>query len=342
MKITAIIPTMNRPKPLGDLLDSILVNTIVPEQTVVVDQSDSKEILDLVTEMRPAFAALGSVLEYYWRDQKSLTAARNFGVSRARGDLVSFFDDDLILSPRYFLTIGNIFAANPHTMGVQGSIANDPKHSRASNLLRKVFFADHVGKEFRIIPSFRAQVMDPAVVKLRKVVQANFLNGVCTYRSSVFQEFSFDEKLTKYSLGEDRDFSYRVGKRYPGSLAVAADAEVIHVHSTEARLGSRDYLFMQAAHSAYLFSKNIRQTTFHKGIFWWHWFGRLITGIGQALKPVPGSRQSAKDLLDSFVFMIRHGREFAGGDLSALYAQLGLSGRLSARGATERREEVSL
>lgn len=328
MRITAIIPTLNRPKPLEELLRSILANTRVPEETIVVDQSDSEDTAALVREIGPAFEAVGASLEYYWRRQKSLTAARNHGVAQARGDLISFFDDDLILSREYFEAVESIFVANPEVKGVQGFIVNDSKRGRVSNLARKFFFADHVGKEFRIIPSFHAQVMDPDLVRRMRVVHSDFLNGVSTYRRDVFERFSFDEKLTKYSLGEDRDFSYRVGKEYPGSLVVAGNAEVIHMHSGEGRLASRDYLFMQAAHSLYLFSKNIRPTVANKSAFWWHWVGRALVGIAQCAGAGPSSWQNIKDLLGSVAFMTRHYREFARGDLRPLYAELKLPGEV--------------
>lgn len=323
MRITAVIPTLNRPRPLGELLESILSNTVVPDQIVVVDQSDSRSVRCLLDEIRPRFASCGASLEYFWRREKSLTAARNFGVAQATGDIVSFFDDDLILSPKYFETVENLFAEEPWLKGVQGYISNDPRRGRISNLVRRAFFGDHVGKESRIIPSFRARVMDPDIAKRMRVVQTDFLNGVSTYRSEVFGEFSFDEKLTKYSLGEDRDFSYRVGKRYRGALAVAVEAEVTHRHFTEARLTDRDYLFMQAAHSLYLFSKNIEQVPINRAKFWWHWLGRFLTGIAPIVKSDSASRGHARDLLDSLKFMIRHRRELVQGDLRALYAVLG-------------------
>jgi glycosyltransferase involved in cell wall biosynthesis len=230
MRITAVIPTLNRPCPLSDLLHSFLGNTLLPTQIVIVDQSDSERIRELINSLRNQFISKGVSLEYYWREEKSVSAARNFGVRQSTGDFVSFFDDDLILSPNYFETINTIFENYPDIKGVQGYISNDPKIGKVSNVLRRLTFADHIGKESKIIPSFRARVMAPEIAERIKLVPTDYINGVASYRLRVFKHLCFDEKLTKYSLGEDRDFAYRVSRLYPNSLVIAVEAKVIHKH----------------------------------------------------------------------------------------------------------------
>ena len=50
--------------------------------------------------------------------------------------------------------------------------------------------------------------------KFSKTIPVDIVSGGITmYKSSVFNNISFDERLTKYSLGEDKEFSLNCKKR---------------------------------------------------------------------------------------------------------------------------------
>ena len=46
----------------------------------------------------------------------------------------------------------------------------------------------------------------------------------------------FDEKLLRWSAGEDDDLSYRISKKYPGRLFQTPNSRLIHKLSVSGRL----------------------------------------------------------------------------------------------------------
>jgi glycosyltransferase involved in cell wall biosynthesis len=98
MKIAVIIPTLHRPNDLHKTLESILSNSKLVEQIIIVDQSDTKD----TSVMLKKFA--NESISYFHTNSKSSAQARNTGIAKvsANIDLVVFLDDDVTLDPHAF------------------------------------------------------------------------------------------------------------------------------------------------------------------------------------------------------------------------------------------------
>jgi GT2 family glycosyltransferase len=58
-----------------------------------------------------------------------------------------------------------------------------------------------------------------SVLPYRRTVASRYLSGGLTLiRTSVFREYRYDQRLLRYSLGEDMDFSYRASCKHRGVL----------------------------------------------------------------------------------------------------------------------------
>lgn len=94
-QITAIIPTLNRPILLKEAIKSLLKQTLVPSEIIVVDDGSSIAVdaIALQREFGPTLRVL--------RNDKSLglAYARNLGVAEASGHYVVHLDDDDLLAP---------------------------------------------------------------------------------------------------------------------------------------------------------------------------------------------------------------------------------------------------
>jgi glycosyltransferase involved in cell wall biosynthesis len=123
MKVSVIIPTYYRPKDLSELLDSLLRQTVKPLEVIVVDDTPSNIIEELCAKYRDKFKRFDIKLVYVRNyKERSAAIARNIGASIARGEIILFFDSDIILYPDYVEKILEVFREKPEALGVQGWI----------------------------------------------------------------------------------------------------------------------------------------------------------------------------------------------------------------------------
>ena len=83
--ISVIIPTKGRPHFLKQAIESVLAQTHVPREIMVVD--DGEGALEAVGHMHPSITVLDN-------RRRGPVPARNFGIARASGGLIAFLDDD--------------------------------------------------------------------------------------------------------------------------------------------------------------------------------------------------------------------------------------------------------
>ena len=245
MNFDIVIPTMNRPEDLERLIDSISRSTELPQKVIIIDQS--KNTPKFIT------SELFEVHHINTTDVSGLTAAKNKGVQYCNSDIIHFFDDDIIVDPDYFETIHKHFIENPQYVGICGR----QKNSKSSRMKLLAFSFFHIGA----FSDIRKKCNSGYVKK--SLVDTNILpGGITAYKKSVFDEFSFDETLVKYCLGEDMDFSYRVSKKY--KLAFATDALALHNHSAIGRYDAKEAFACKVAGYSYFYEKNMSKRIFDK------------------------------------------------------------------------------
>lgn len=91
-QITVIIPCFNREKYIGRSIESVLLQTGVNTEIIVVDDGSTD---DSKTEVKK----FGEQIEYVRIENSGACAARNVGLKLAKGDLVLFLDSDDFLEP---------------------------------------------------------------------------------------------------------------------------------------------------------------------------------------------------------------------------------------------------
>jgi len=96
-KLSAIVPTHDRPDPLRRCLESLQRQTLdrASLEVIVVDDGSRDDLRDLVARV----AAAGPIPIRCERQPLSgLNTARNRGAATARGDVLAFLDDDTIVA----------------------------------------------------------------------------------------------------------------------------------------------------------------------------------------------------------------------------------------------------
>lgn len=100
--VSVVVCTRRRPEQLRVLLESLGRLDPAPLEVVIVDNDPGEE------DCRAEVEAAG--FRYLREDRRGLDNARNAGLRAARGDVVSFIDDDCVASPGWLAPLARAFA----------------------------------------------------------------------------------------------------------------------------------------------------------------------------------------------------------------------------------------
>jgi len=304
MQVSIIIPTYNRPKDLAECLDSISNQAYLPFEVLIIDNGNVAETKKFVKKNLSKFGKRNISLSYIKNDKEnSLTLARNIGARNARGDIVLFLDDDVILDKDYLKEILKVYEEQPDALGVQGFIEQE-KVSKIRNIIYKIFFLYHLERNCcRALPS--GSVTYP--YELGRTVSCQWLSGASSYRKQILKEFKFDEKLKKYSDGEDLEFSYRVFRKYQNSLYITPYAKMIHKTAFSGRALGKELINMREVYGLYIFYKFFNHTIRDRFIYIWSRIGRfLITLVRVAIRRPTGGLLELIYLVGAYYLCLRH------------------------------------
>jgi GT2 family glycosyltransferase len=259
--ISVVIPSKNRPREIARMLGSLRAQLTMPREVIVIDQSTPRYELEPFPEL----------VHVHEPQLNGLTAARNRGVDLARGDIVLFFDDDVVLRSDCVPEIARTFATRPDIVGAQCTIHNpwDDNPTSLYDLSTRIF-------EHGFFDQRPRRVGADEVPRL--------IDGLASaYRRSLFSRERFDETLPGYGLAEDWDFTKRAARH--GTLVVVPGARVDHEHSTTNRHDARSYISMRRRNILYLYEKlNAGRDPRNRLYKQWWVLGETLRGFRYALK----------------------------------------------------------
>lgn len=109
MQFSVIIPVYNRPDEIGELLESLTLQSVKGNFEVIVIEDGSNDTCEEI--LKPYFAQLD--LHYFFQTNKGPGLARNYGASKAKGETLVFFDSDCIVPSNYFEIVFDYIAKYP-------------------------------------------------------------------------------------------------------------------------------------------------------------------------------------------------------------------------------------
>lgn len=117
--VTVIIPVYNNARTLPVLLDSLMKQTVSPEEIIVVDDASSDGSV--------AVAASFPGVRVVRLDKNSGPAvARNRGAKEASQEILIFLDSDVVLPDGTVQVVKESFAARPEVMAINGFMEKEP------------------------------------------------------------------------------------------------------------------------------------------------------------------------------------------------------------------------
>ncbi len=270
---SVIICTKNRLVDLQQCLPSIAEQTLHPEELIIVDSSDEP------MEHKDVFTSIFNTTIFpktkliYKHTKPGLPYQRNVGVSKASGDIIYFFDDDVLLEKDYLVQMHKKFSEYSTYGGGMGSVLKvAPKQNDIDRFIRNFFFLqrDHAAGTFTL------SGMPTHAYGTKYFKRVQVLGGCCmAYRSFVLDKYKFDEKLNGYAYMEDCDMSARVAADY--LLFFNPKAQLTHTNSPANRDNVVKNKAMFIKNYRYLFFKNFYPNNKLKRIaYYWSIVGLFV------------------------------------------------------------------
>lgn len=300
MSITAVIPTRNRPQDLVKAVASILAQTRLPEELLIVDQSldcRSRDAIQALMTSNPAIT-----LTYVFDSCISgLVEAKHVAANTALGNIVCFLEDDIVLEPEFLEQIMLGFEHNPDMMGCCGVITNPPTQS----IYYAVFFHFfHKG----IYRDKRVGIYGASQGHGHSLIESDCISGgLSAWRREVFLRVPID-CVNGFHMYEDIDFSTRVFRSYGGHLYINPNARLAHYFSPVNRLTQRVRQRRKMTECVVFFRKR-RKIPWATLSMLWLLVGCLLEAGLQSLKlrsvdPIVGYFQGVCDGFVKPVFLI--------------------------------------
>ncbi|OAB26884.1 Glycosyltransferase, GT2 family [Flavobacterium fryxellicola] len=296
MKFSLIVCTYMRPDPLLKLLQSVQLQTLYPDEILIIDGSTNDQTT------RALEKANCSNLKYFLvpKEARGLTKQRNYGIERVEKDtaVICFLDDDIVLEPDYFQELLKTYEVYPEALGAGGYIIEETKCDFVGYDYKPKtaeFYFDgwkrkdgtrfvmrkKLGLDSDCPPGYsslyshgRSVGFLPPSGKMYEVEM--LMGGVSSFRKEVFKTQQFSTYFEGYGLYEDADFTLRVAKT--GKLFLNTAAQLYHYHDASGRPNQYQYGKMVVRNGWYVWrTKNPKPSL--DAQLKWHSITLLLTVI---------------------------------------------------------------
>jgi len=268
-----VIITMDRPTETVRCLRSIILQTRLPEEIIVVDAS--KQTRNLKEQIAKVLKNL-PIKFYYLHTAPSTSAQRNIGAQMAHTDVIFFIDDDVVLDPHHNDAIMKVYETNPKGTigGVRGNnISLRPKEPFWRRLMRRIFLLEEYRpwKPARMKLSGFASTSD----RIRIFSKIEIAPSTCiSYWRKIFLKYLFDTTFDGYILGEDQDLSWRISRKYP--IYHTPTAVFSHLPSPRRLKDSFQMTKRWFYMHRYFFKKNFGKSVIHRLARTWAIIGYIL------------------------------------------------------------------
>jgi len=266
--VTVAVCTRNRPDDLARCLEAIAELDYPSFEVVVVDNAPSDDRTEQL--VRGRFPQVRYVRE----PRPGLSNARNRAIAEARGEIVAFTDDDVVVDRGWVGAIARVFAENPGVVGLTGLVVPLELETEA-----QILFEVHggFGRGFAR-QLYRYQPGHPGTQATYQGTGRFGTGANMAYRRSLFAQIGgFDPALgvgTSTQGGEDLEMFFRL-LRAGHTLAYEPAAMVRHRHRRDydalRRQLENNGLALAAYHGRCALIFPEQRAVFVRLHLWWLW-----------------------------------------------------------------------
>lgn len=305
LPISVIIPTMNRPESLDRTLKCIAEATDVPQQIVVVDQSQNEETQELNKAVLAKYNKIKSQV-YEYQQITSLTKARNLGLSLATSEILVFSDDDVDTPAFIFSNIASLMQDEKVAM-IAG--LDDLTQQSKTNIGYFLGTKSYVNRKIGYVTS---SMLSRYPDNVTSQIETQWAQGYFfVVRKSCLNRWQirWDENLTSYAYAEDLDFSYayyKQAKKEGLRCILDPSVHVKHLATLEYREPCTKSTYMYIVNRKYLAHKHRMGFIGVLGRNWcefWRFVERVV------------GRKEPKTFLKAYLCKFKYGKEINAGNL---------------------------
>ncbi len=264
--VSVVVPTYNRGKPLCDTLKSLFGQNYRHYEIIVVDQSTKKfpKKEEFLKRSKNKFSLISL-------KQANLPHARNIGITKAKGEIVLFCDDD-VLTKKNLISSHVANFSDPSVGAVVGRVVTLGQKVKPN-------FTD-IGKIFpwgAIAGGYSSKIRQ----ELNNIIGCNI-----SMREKILKKLGgFDENFIGNALREDTDLALRL-KKQGWRIIFDPNAELTHLRASTGgcrKNEGRIKWYHDFFHNeTYFFLKHLKSYWFL--VFWlvrWQYFFRCMFGFGR-------------------------------------------------------------
>jgi len=187
-KVSVIIPTYNLSDMLEDAVRSVLLQSFSDFEVIVVDDGSTDDTQAVIARIRD------SRVKYFYKQNGGVSAARNYGLSKANGAYIAFLDHDDLWPPNFL----EVMASHLESKTDYGVVYCPLTVMRSDGAVIKSYKAESCRSGWITVDLFKKSMVWTSTV----VIRASMLKGLF-----------YDESLSgRY---EDGDFYLRLSVRTP-------------------------------------------------------------------------------------------------------------------------------
>ena len=226
--VSVVVPAHNAEKSIGECIQS-LIDLDYPRddyEIIIVDNA-SRDGTESVIKSYP--------VAYVFQPRPGAAAARNMGVSTARGDYIAFTDSDCVVDRRWITELIKGFTGD-RVASVGGMINVPPPRTDLEHY------------NCRYNPISQENAIEKNVILFPHPITANVM-----FRRDIFDKVGFFDEEFPMAGGEDLDFGWRI--HWAGyEIKYVPGAKVEHRHKSRVR-----QLFWQHFRYGYAWSLIMRK-----------------------------------------------------------------------------------
>jgi len=204
-RISLVICTYNRDRYLPAALQSVSNQSFDQNnfELIIVDNNSSDNTATICKEFISNHPHLN--IKYCFEEQKGLSFARNRGMAEAGASIITYVDDDVILSPSFLREIALFFETNQDAVGAGGKVIpkyeNDKEPKWMNQYLNGfVGKVDHGNKILQYSNSMKYPAGCNMTYRKEILLKAGGFNTQLTFRS--------DDKYIFYEIKKISDQIY--------------------------------------------------------------------------------------------------------------------------------------